>query len=73
VQERPGLDYDETLREIIARDRRDSTRELSPLNPAPDAIIITTDQKSLTEVISEAIGLVRERLRKGDASAAGRG
>ncbi|RLE39145.1 cytidylate kinase, partial [Candidatus Acetothermia bacterium] len=66
-------DYDETLREIIARDRRDSTRELSPLNPAPDAIIITTDQKSLTEVISEAIGLVRERLRKGDASAAGRG
>ncbi len=72
AQERDGLDYEETLREIIARDARDSTRKLSPLNPAPDAIIIDTDQKSLTEVISEAIDLVKERLRKVDASAEGR-
>jgi len=72
VQERDGLDYEETLREIIARDVRDSTRKVSPLNPAPDAIIIDTDQKSLTEVISEAIDLVKERLRKVDASAEGR-
>lgn len=72
MQERDGLDYEETLREIIARDARDSTRKVSPLNPAPDAIIIDTDQKSLTEVISEAIDLVKERLRKVDASAEGR-
>ncbi len=72
MQERDGLDYEETLQEIIARDARDSTRKVSPLNPAPDAIIIDTDQKSLTEVISEAIDLVKERLRKVDASAEGR-
>ena len=72
MRERPGLDYNETLRELIARDVRDSTRKLSPLNPAPDATIITTDQKSLTEVISEAIDLVKERLRKKvDTSAQG--
>ncbi len=69
MQERPGLDFQKTLSEIIARDVRDSTRKASPLNPAPDAIIIDTDQKSLTEVISEAIDLVKERLGKVDASA----
>ncbi len=71
MRERPELDYEETLRELLARDARDSTRKVSPLNPAPDAIIINTDQKSLTEVISEAIDLVKERLRKVDASAQG--
>ncbi len=69
MKERPGLDFQKTLSEIIARDVRDSTRKASPLNPAPDAIIIDTDQKSLTEVISEAIDLVKERLGKVDASA----
>jgi len=73
MRERRGLDFERTLQEIIARDARDSTREISPLNPAPDAIIIDTDRKSLTQVISEAIDLVRERLRKVDASAQGMG
>lgn len=69
VQERPGLDYKTTLRELTSRDARDSTRKVSPLNPAADATIIDTNQKSLTEVISEAIDLVKERLKKVDASA----
>ncbi len=69
VRERPGLDYTTTLQELIARDARDSTRKVSPLNPAADATIIGTDQKSLMEVISEAIDLVKERLKKVDASA----
>jgi len=62
VEQRGGGGYAETLREIIRRDERDSTREIAPLNPASDATIIVTDQKTLTEVISEAIHLVKERL-----------
>ena len=62
TKERHGSETAATLNEIIARDRRDRTRAFSPLNPADDAIIIVTDQKSLAEVISEAVGLVEEQL-----------
>ncbi len=57
-------DFESTLQDIVLRDGRDSTREISPLNAASDAIIIRTDQKSLAEVISEAAQLVKERLEK---------
>jgi len=60
--QRGDSEFERTLREIIQRDERDSTREVAPLNPASDATIIDTDQKTLTEVISEAIHLVKERL-----------
>jgi len=53
---------DQTLREIISRDHRDTSREVGPLNAATDATIIDTDRKPLAEVISEAIHLVKERL-----------
>jgi cytidylate kinase len=62
TEERHGAKMAATLNEIIARDRRDRTRTLSPLNPADDAIIIATDQKSLAEVISEAVDLIEEQL-----------
>ena len=62
ASQRGDSEFTETLREIIRRDERDSTREIAPLNPASDATIIVTDQKTLTEVISEAIHLVKERL-----------
>jgi cytidylate kinase len=44
TKERHGSETAATLNEIIARDRRDRTRALSPLNPADNAIIIVTDQ-----------------------------
>jgi len=62
VAQRGDSEFERTLREIIRRDERDSTREIAPLNPASDATIIDTDRKTLTEVISEAIHLVKERL-----------
>ena len=69
ASERHLTDLDGTLREIIARDQRDQTRAIAPLNPASDAIIIPTDNKSLAQVISEAIALVEERLRTGEQAA----
>ncbi|MCK4246460.1 (d)CMP kinase [Candidatus Bipolaricaulota bacterium] len=62
MKQRKELDFRTTLREIIARDERDSTRDIAPLNPARDAIIMNTDQKSLEEVICEATDLVKEYL-----------
>lgn len=42
---------DEAQRDIIERDNRDSTRKVSPLKAAPDAIHIETDSLSPDEVI----------------------
>ncbi len=62
--ERGDLDPGTTLRELTTRDERDSTRAIAPLNPAPDATIIDTDQKTLPQVISAATDLVKEHLDK---------
>lgn len=62
MKQRKELDFTTTLREIVTRDERDSTRDIAPLNPARDAIIMNTDQKSLEEVICEATDLVKEYL-----------
>ncbi len=60
--EQGEIDVEKTLREIVIRDERDSSRPIAPLNAASDATIINTDRKPLVEVISEALHLVKERL-----------
>ena len=47
------------LQDIRRRDRIDSEREVSPLRPAEDAVIINTDGLSLDDVMNRVIGLVR--------------
>lgn len=49
----------ETLRrEIRRRDRLDSTREISPLVPALDAVVVDSTGKTPHEVIAEIVALV---------------
>ena len=47
------------LGDIRRRDRIDSEREVSPLRPADDAVIIDTEGLSLDDVMDRVIGLVR--------------
>jgi CMP/dCMP kinase len=42
------------------RDSLDSTREESPLRPAPDAVIVDSTGKTPREVIAEIVGLARD-------------
>jgi CMP/dCMP kinase len=50
------------LKEIRERDQRDRTRALSPLKPAPDAVVIDSTNLTLDEVIERAEAIVVERL-----------
>jgi cytidylate kinase len=50
------------LKDIRERDRRDRTRALSPLKPAPDAIVIDSTSLSLDQVIERVEGIIQERL-----------
>ncbi|MGE5564426.1 MAG: (d)CMP kinase [Bacillota bacterium] len=55
--------YDDVLADIRARDERDSSRDVAPLKPASDAIILDTSGLDVEQAIAEAIRLAEERLR----------
>jgi cytidylate kinase len=55
---------DRIRKAIATRDRQDSEREVSPLKPAPDAVVLDTTALSLDEVILRVLELA-EGLWKG--------
>jgi cytidylate kinase len=57
-------DLDRIREAITRRDRQDSEREVSPLKPAPDAVVLDTTTLSLDEVVSRVLDLARG-LRRG--------
>jgi cytidylate kinase len=57
----PGQSFEDTLADLSARDRRDSTRADSPLAIAPDAVVIDTTELSIEDVFQRMLDAVRER------------
>lgn len=55
------LSLEETINEMIVRDTKDSTRAISPLKQAEDAILVDSSDMSIEEVINEIIKLACER------------
>lgn len=53
--------FEETLADINERDRRDATRDDSPLKIADDAVVIDTTEFSIDEVFRRMLQIVRER------------
>ena len=56
------VDLNEVLRQILERDERDASREVAPLKPAPDALIIDTTSLELDEVLDRLEHVVRQRM-----------
>jgi cytidylate kinase len=54
--------YEDVLADIRARDTRDSSRDVAPLKPAPDAIILDTSDLDREAAVGEAIRLAEQRL-----------
>ena len=53
--------FQETLADINERDRRDSTRDDSPLRIAADAVVIDTTELPIEEVFGRMLQVIRER------------
>ena len=51
---------DETLTDMIERDRRDTTRADSPLKIAEDAIVIDSTGKSIEQTFEEMLSVIKE-------------
>lgn len=53
--------YEEVLAGIIKRDDQDMNREVNPLRPAEDAIVIDTTEMPMDEVIELVLKIVEEK------------
>lgn len=53
-------DYDTVVEEIKRRDENDSTREISPLKPAPDACVVDSTDMTFEQVVSFISGMIGE-------------
>ena len=56
------IPYEEVLSEMKRRDQRDTTREDAPLTKAEDAFVIDTSTLEPSEVLDQALTLIRARL-----------
>jgi len=55
------VDFAETLREIRERDSRDASRDVAPMIPASDAVLVDSSTQTLEEVVESLAGLVSAR------------
>ena len=54
--------FDQVLREVVERDRRDTQREAAPLRQAEDAVLADTTGLDLEGSFQLLLGIIRERL-----------
>jgi len=57
------VDYNVVLSEIIDRDAQDSGREIAPLKPADDAVIVDTSGLKLEQSLERLYGIAAEKIR----------
>ncbi len=57
----PAATYEETLADMTERDRRDTTREDSPLVAAPDAVVIDSSGLSADQVFQQMMKQIEKR------------
>lgn len=57
----PPADVDRIAQEIAERDARDRGRAHSPLQPAADAVVVDTTDKTIAEVVATLRALVKTR------------
>ncbi len=62
IAEGRGDDYAGVLADVQRRDTLDSTRKVSPLRPAEDAVRVDTSELSMDEVIDELYRVVAQQI-----------
>jgi cytidylate kinase len=59
------VDYAVTLREMTERDQRDAGRDVAPMVPAPDAVLVDSSTQTLEEVVDSLGRWVEVRSQAG--------
>lgn len=64
IKGRNDLTFEQVLNDIIARDYKDSTREIAPLKQADDAILVDTTNLTIDEVCNQINKIVLDKVGK---------
>lgn len=56
-----SVDYEQTLREIIERDERDAGRDVAPMKPAEDAVLVDSSTQTIEQVVDSLATIVEAR------------
>lgn len=56
------VNYDDILKDVIERDNNDSNRDIAPLKPAKDSIIIDNTNKNLEESVQQLLNTIKEKM-----------
>ncbi len=54
--------FEQVLRDVAERDERDMNREVAPLRPADDAVLLDTSELDLQQSIDAVVNIIREKL-----------
>ena len=57
------ITYQDVLDDIIKRDYNDSNRDIAPLKPADDAIIVNTTLDTLEESVNRILSIIKEKIK----------
>jgi cytidylate kinase len=58
------VSLEEVQRDVFQRDRQDSEREIAPLRPSDDGVLVDSTGKTIDEVVEEMLGAVRRKSSK---------
>jgi cytidylate kinase len=56
-----SADYEKTLAEIRERDTRDASRDIAPMRPAEDAVLVDSSTQTIEQVVESLARTVEER------------
>ena len=60
----PGITLESVLADMAERDQRDAKRKLSPLEPAPGALVVDSSEMSREQVIAHLVETVNQAKKK---------
>ena len=58
----PGASYEDTLRDIRERDLRDASRDVAPMRPADDAVLVDSSTQTIEQVVDSLAAAVSHRV-----------
>ncbi len=62
IEKGTQVEYKDVLDELIQRDYNDSHREIAPLKPAEDSVMLDTTGMNLEESVNEIIRIIKEKM-----------
>lgn len=62
IEKGTQVEYKDVLEDLIERDYNDSHREIAPLRPAEDGVIVDTTNLNLEESINEIVRIIKEAI-----------